>query len=68
MLCMDPGAPENAIGALGIGRKACPCMVVGARVPGGKLGPGMSRGAATLVQGATHLWSQEMTPAHMITM
>ena len=28
---------------------AGPCKVIGARVPGGKLGPGRSRGTATLV-------------------
>ena len=45
VLCMGagvPGAPENIIGALGIGRKASPCIVIGARVPGGKTRPGQA--------------------------
>ena len=47
-LCGAPGnpgalsAPENTVGAL-------VSMVIGAHVSGGKLGPGTSRGAATLV-------------------
>ena len=48
-LCGAPSAPKNNKGALGINGKASPCMVIGARVPGGKLGPKMSRGAATLL-------------------
>ena len=42
VLCGATGAtsaPENTIGALWIGGKAGPCMVIGARVPGRKLGP-----------------------------
>ena len=42
------GALEN-IGTLGIGRKAGPCNVIRACVPGYKMGLEMSRGAATLV-------------------
>ena len=49
VLCMGSGAPENTIVILGIGGKAGPCNVIGTRVPGGKTGPGTSRGTDTLV-------------------
>ena len=42
VLCGVPGTPENTIGAPG-------SMLTGARVPGGKLDPRTSTGAATVV-------------------
>ena len=42
VLCGAPCVPENTRGTSG-------SKLIGARVPGGKLGPGRSKGAAALV-------------------
>ena len=59
------GTPGNNIGTLAIDGKAGPCIVIGARVPGGKTVPGASIGAPILAlwKGAAHLqWGPEVSP------
>ena len=62
--CGASGAPENTIGVPG-------SMLIGVRVPGGKLGPRTSKGATALycVQGAAD-WtkSSEVARARTLSM